>query len=76
MVKVGKKVFVFLGHPEDAAAGLSVKLRESHDEALAMDFTTPRGTGSGGTAGSAPPSRPAPRSPWGCCVTGSTRAIV
>jgi predicted DNA-binding protein (MmcQ/YjbR family) len=47
VVKVGKKIFVFLGHPEDAAAGLSVKLRESHDEALAMDFTTPTGYGLG-----------------------------
>ncbi len=47
VVKVGKKIFVFLGHPEDAASGLSVKLRDSHDEAMAMDFTTPTGYGLG-----------------------------
>ena len=47
VVKVGRKVFVFLGHPEDAGCGLTVKLGDSHEEALAMDFTTPTGYGLG-----------------------------
>ena len=47
VIKVGKKIFLFLGHPDDVAVGLSVKLRESHEDAIAMDFTTPTGYGLG-----------------------------
>ena len=44
--KVGKKVFVFLGVP-DAEDGLrfTVKLRDSHDEAMAMPWAVPAGYG-------------------------------
>lgn len=50
VAKVGKKIFAFLGATEGGAergVGLAVKLRESHDEAIAMDFTTPSGYGLG-----------------------------
>ena len=47
VAKVGKKIFAFLGAPEDAALGLGVKLRESHDEALSMPFVTPMRYGLG-----------------------------
>jgi predicted DNA-binding protein (MmcQ/YjbR family) len=47
VVKVGKKIFVFLGAAPDMALGVGVKLRDSHDEALAMDFTAPSGYGLG-----------------------------
>jgi predicted DNA-binding protein (MmcQ/YjbR family) len=46
VVKVGKKIFVFLGSG-DGGVGLAVKLRESHEEAIGMDFTTPSGYGLG-----------------------------
>ena len=44
--KVGKKVFVFLGVP-DAEAGLhfTVKLRDSHEEAMSMPWVVPAGYG-------------------------------
>lgn len=47
VVKVGKKVFVFLGHSEDAAVGCSVKLPESGTEVLGLPFTSPTGYGLG-----------------------------
>jgi len=50
VAKVGKKIFAFLGAAEVAGergVGLAVKLRESHEEAIAMDFTTPSGYGLG-----------------------------
>jgi predicted DNA-binding protein (MmcQ/YjbR family) len=50
VAKVGKKIFAFLGAEEggaDRGVGLAVKLGESHDEAIAMDFTTPSGYGLG-----------------------------
>jgi predicted DNA-binding protein (MmcQ/YjbR family) len=50
VAKVGKKVFAFLGSEEGGAergVGLTVKLRESHEEAIGMDFTTPSGYGLG-----------------------------
>ena len=46
VVKVGKKIFVFLGSAE-GGVGLAVKLRESHEEAIGMDFTTPSAYGLG-----------------------------
>ena len=39
VVKVGKKIFVFLGMPE-TSTGCGVKLRESHEAALAVDAHT------------------------------------
>lgn len=49
VAKVGKKIFVFFGPDErdDGALGLSVKLPESRDEALAFDHTQPTGYGLG-----------------------------
>jgi len=50
VAKVGKKIFAFLGAASGAGergTGLAVKLRESHEEAIAMDFTTPSGYGLG-----------------------------
>jgi predicted DNA-binding protein (MmcQ/YjbR family) len=46
VVKVGKKIFAFLGASE-AGVGLAVKLRESHEEAIGMDFTAASGYGLG-----------------------------
>jgi predicted DNA-binding protein (MmcQ/YjbR family) len=46
VAKVGKKVFVFMGGgPDDF--GISVKLPESNEFALGMDFTAPTGYGLG-----------------------------
>lgn len=46
VAKVGKKVFVFFGTDgAGAGLGMSVKLPQSHEEALAMPFTTPTGYG-------------------------------
>jgi predicted DNA-binding protein (MmcQ/YjbR family) len=45
VVKVDKKVFVFLGG--DERLGLSVKLPESGEAALSMPFTSPTGYGLG-----------------------------
>jgi predicted DNA-binding protein (MmcQ/YjbR family) len=47
VVKVGKKVFVFLGAPETPEVTVTVKLRDGHEEALAIDFTSPSGYGLG-----------------------------
>ena len=44
--KVGKKVFVFFGMPDtDAGLGFTVKLRESHEEAMSMPWVVPAGYG-------------------------------
>jgi predicted DNA-binding protein (MmcQ/YjbR family) len=48
VVKVGQKVFVFLGSDDPSAdAGLSVKLLDSHDEAMATPGAKPTGYGLG-----------------------------
>jgi predicted DNA-binding protein (MmcQ/YjbR family) len=47
VVKVGKKIFVFFGSADPARVGVGVKLADSHEEALAMDFTSPMGYGLG-----------------------------
>ena len=48
VAKVGGKVFVFLGMKDDAAnLGMSVKLDESLDQALAAPGATPTGYGLG-----------------------------
>lgn len=47
MVKVAKKVFVFLGMPEGNEIGFSVKLPESGKMALTLPFTEPTGYGLG-----------------------------
>jgi predicted DNA-binding protein (MmcQ/YjbR family) len=45
-VKVGKKIFVFLGDGSDRG-GVTVKLRESQDQALAAPGAQPSGYGLG-----------------------------
>ena len=48
VVKVAKKVFVFLGKPKDGeGAGLSVKLPQSGTLALSLPFASPTGYGLG-----------------------------
>jgi predicted DNA-binding protein (MmcQ/YjbR family) len=47
VVKVGKKVFVFLGMDEGDEIGLSVKLPASGPMALLLPFATPTGYGLG-----------------------------
>jgi predicted DNA-binding protein (MmcQ/YjbR family) len=47
VVKVGKKVFVFMGKPEGGGFGLSVKLPDSGTMALMFPFATPTGYGLG-----------------------------
>jgi predicted DNA-binding protein (MmcQ/YjbR family) len=50
VVKVGPKVFVFLGSDDPSGdAGLSVKLLDSHDEAMATPGARPTGYGLGRT---------------------------
>src|SRR4030095_11886502 len=47
VIKVGKKVFVFLGMPEGDELGLSVKLPATASIALLFPFATPTGYGLG-----------------------------
>jgi predicted DNA-binding protein (MmcQ/YjbR family) len=47
VAKVNKKVFVFLGIDDSPEPGMSVKLRESHDQALSVSGVTPTGYGLG-----------------------------
>lgn len=48
VAKVGKKVFVFFGDDApERARSFTVKLRESHDEASAMPWTSDPGYGLG-----------------------------
>ncbi len=46
VAKVGKKVFAFFGVGEtDGAFGFTVKLRDSHEEAMAFEWVVPAGYG-------------------------------
>lgn len=49
VVKVGARIFVFLGSDDPAAgsAGIGLKLRDSHDEAMAIPGARPSGYGLG-----------------------------
>ncbi len=47
VVKVGKKVFVFMGMPDGDGLALSVKLPSSGPMALLLPFATPTGYGLG-----------------------------
>jgi predicted DNA-binding protein (MmcQ/YjbR family) len=47
VVKVNKKVFVFLGTDEQADSGMSVKLNDSHGQALSVPGAEPTGYGLG-----------------------------
>jgi predicted DNA-binding protein (MmcQ/YjbR family) len=45
VAKVNKKVFVFLGLAESAESGMSVKLRESNEQAVSVPGAAPTGYG-------------------------------
>src|SRR6185436_6809390 len=47
VVKVKKKVFVFMGHPAEGGFSMSVKLPHSNLFALDLPFATPTGYGLG-----------------------------
>jgi predicted DNA-binding protein (MmcQ/YjbR family) len=47
VVKVGGKIFVFLGVESSPEPGMTVKLRESHEQALSVPGTAPTGYGLG-----------------------------
>src|SRR5437763_10546173 len=47
VVKVRKKIFVFLGHADRDPLTITVKLTESRDHALTMDGAAPSGYGMG-----------------------------
>ena len=47
VAKVGKKVFVFLGIEDSSDPAMTVKLDESHEQALAVPGTSPTGYGLG-----------------------------
>jgi predicted DNA-binding protein (MmcQ/YjbR family) len=47
VAKVGKKVFVFLGTEDYEHPGMTVKLDESHDQALSVPGAEPTGYGLG-----------------------------
>lgn len=47
VVKVNKKIFVFLGSPTAEAPGLTIKLTASLDHALSVDGAAPAGYGLG-----------------------------
>jgi predicted DNA-binding protein (MmcQ/YjbR family) len=47
VVKVNKKVFVFLGTDGEDEPGMSVKLTDSHGHAMSMPKATPTGYGLG-----------------------------
>lgn len=45
VAKVNKKIFVFFGMPDDARLNFTVKLPDSNDEALAMEWSSVPGYG-------------------------------
>jgi predicted DNA-binding protein (MmcQ/YjbR family) len=47
VVKVNKKIFVFMGSSDSSRMGMTVKLRESLDQALAVPGAAPTGYGLG-----------------------------
>lgn len=47
VAKVGSKIFVFAGMDEVDEHGMTVKLRESHDQALSVPGAAPTGYGLG-----------------------------
>ena len=47
VIKVGKKVFVFLGNEDAEPPSISVKLRESHEHALSVTGAAQTGYGLG-----------------------------
>jgi predicted DNA-binding protein (MmcQ/YjbR family) len=47
VAKVNKKIFAFLGVDDSPELGMSVKLRESHEQALSIPGAVPTGYGLG-----------------------------
>jgi predicted DNA-binding protein (MmcQ/YjbR family) len=47
VAKVGRKIFVFLGMEDSQEPTMTVKLRESHDQALSVPGSAPTGYGLG-----------------------------
>jgi predicted DNA-binding protein (MmcQ/YjbR family) len=47
VAKVNKKVFAFMGTDDSPGLGMSVKLRESHEQALSVRGAAPTGYGLG-----------------------------
>src|SRR6266508_2515781 len=47
VAKVGSKIFVFLGMEDAPEPGMTVKLRESHEQALSVPGAAPAGYGLG-----------------------------
>jgi predicted DNA-binding protein (MmcQ/YjbR family) len=45
VAKVGSKIFVFLGMEDSPEPGMTVKLRESHEQALSVPGAAPAGYG-------------------------------
>ena len=75
VAKVGKKVFAFLGMPEEGGSlSLSVKLPESAEEALSMPFAEPTGYGLGRAGWVSHGSHRATSHRSTSCATGSRRA--
>jgi len=51
VAKVRSKIFVFLGMEDSPEPGMTVKLRESHEQALSVPGAAPAGYGLGARAG-------------------------
>ncbi|MGH2703091.1 MAG: MmcQ/YjbR family DNA-binding protein [Actinomycetota bacterium] len=47
VAKVNKKIFAFMGDDDSPELGMSVKLRESHEQAMSVPGATPTGYGLG-----------------------------
>jgi predicted DNA-binding protein (MmcQ/YjbR family) len=47
VVKVNKKIFLFLGRPDGEPAGIGVKLVDSHGHAMSVEGAAPSGYGLG-----------------------------
>jgi predicted DNA-binding protein (MmcQ/YjbR family) len=47
VAKVGKKIFLFMGHVDPDHPGVSVKLPDSKEQALGLECATPTGYGLG-----------------------------
>jgi predicted DNA-binding protein (MmcQ/YjbR family) len=47
VAKVNKKIFAFMGVDDSPELGMSVKLRESHEQAMSVPGATPTGYGLG-----------------------------
>ncbi len=75
VAKVGKKIFLFMGHVDPERPGISVKLPDSKEQALGLECATPTGYGLGrGGVGEHRPRGRTTAHRRTCCATGSRRA--